>query len=351
MSGKNRFYDKQWPDNYEELVTYYPRFYRDVREMDAILHAHGRIADKLEDSIERAYLNAFIDHFEEWRVKLLEDFLNIPYDATLTLDERRAVIKSFTIGFGHLSATALKQIIMTMLGAESDIVFEPIKGDPEGNNALYIDIKMNDDITGKVSTLIKLFKRKIPAHIVFFLFQWILFEIDHRDKEKFILQKILFKMGFNFFGGVIYNSEVDYGGWITYNQRRRYGLRLSTRQTAGVIYLTEDVHLNRIVFFPKVYEPEEEFKYKTVYNVRMAFWNQPIYDGVYKYNGDIYYGQNRAIGHERTGVRFAVPVLLKESVGSIGIISESRDCRRYDGNSKFNGVYKFNSVYKKEVIQ
>ena len=40
-----KFYDKYYTSNYEELITYYPRFYRDVFEMVEILKAHGRIAD------------------------------------------------------------------------------------------------------------------------------------------------------------------------------------------------------------------------------------------------------------------------------------------------------------------
>ena len=28
-----RFYEKQFENNFEELITYYPRFYRDVYEM------------------------------------------------------------------------------------------------------------------------------------------------------------------------------------------------------------------------------------------------------------------------------------------------------------------------------
>ena len=60
-----KFYDKYYTSNYEELITYYPRFYRDVFEMVEILKAHGRIADGMEDNIEQAYLNGFIDYADE----------------------------------------------------------------------------------------------------------------------------------------------------------------------------------------------------------------------------------------------------------------------------------------------
>lgn len=38
-----RFYEKQFENNFEELITYYPRFYRGVYEMVEILRANGRV--------------------------------------------------------------------------------------------------------------------------------------------------------------------------------------------------------------------------------------------------------------------------------------------------------------------
>ena len=56
-----KFYEKYYASNYEELITYYPRFYRDVFEMVEILKAYGRIADNLENNIEQIFFNSFID--------------------------------------------------------------------------------------------------------------------------------------------------------------------------------------------------------------------------------------------------------------------------------------------------
>ena len=43
-----RFYEKQFENNFEEMITYYPRFYRDVYEMVEILKANGRVFDRME---------------------------------------------------------------------------------------------------------------------------------------------------------------------------------------------------------------------------------------------------------------------------------------------------------------
>ena len=46
-----KFYEKYYPSNYEELITYYPRYYGDVFEMVEILKAYGRIIDGIEENI------------------------------------------------------------------------------------------------------------------------------------------------------------------------------------------------------------------------------------------------------------------------------------------------------------
>ena len=43
-----KFYNKVFPSSYHELITFYPRFYRDVLEMDAILRAEGWLIDGIE---------------------------------------------------------------------------------------------------------------------------------------------------------------------------------------------------------------------------------------------------------------------------------------------------------------
>lgn len=67
-----KFYDKYFKSNYEELITYYPRYYRDVFEMVEILKAEGRIADELEAHIEQAYLNNFVLTADLETVKIWE---------------------------------------------------------------------------------------------------------------------------------------------------------------------------------------------------------------------------------------------------------------------------------------
>lgn len=158
-----KFYDKYYENNFEELITYYPRFYRDVFEMVEILKAHGRIADEMEANIEQTYLNCFIDYADEEIIEQLEKFLNIGLNKSRTLEERRRLVKSYFVGFGKVSASMLAEMIQSYTGASVDIKFEPF--DEEGNNMLYINFRRGDEPTLYMSDINLLLGKKIPAHI------------------------------------------------------------------------------------------------------------------------------------------------------------------------------------------
>lgn len=160
-----KFYDKYFANNFEELITYYPRFYRDVFEMVEILKAHGRVADGIETNIEQTYLNCFIDYADEATIAQLEKFLNIGLNKSRTLEERRRLVKSYFVGFGKVSASMISEMIQSYTGAQVDIRFEPF--DEAGNNMLYINFKRGDEPTLYMSDINLLLSKKIPAHIAY----------------------------------------------------------------------------------------------------------------------------------------------------------------------------------------
>lgn len=158
-----KLYEKYFKNGYEELITYYPRFYRDVFEMVEILKAQGRIADSLEDNIERVYLNCFIDYADEAAIEKFEKFLLIGLNRSRSLEERRRLVKSYFVGFGKLSASALKETIGAYTGADVEICLKPY--DKEGNNALYIYLKQDAMNILYMSATEQLLYAKIPAHL------------------------------------------------------------------------------------------------------------------------------------------------------------------------------------------
>lgn len=158
-----KFYNKYFASNYDELITYYPRYYREVFEMEAILRAHGGFADGIEDNIELVYNNCFIDYMDEASINRLERFLNIGLQKSRTLEERRRMVKAYFVGFGKVSASMLAAMIQSYTGADVSIRFEPF--DEEGNNMLYIDFLRGDEPTLYMGDINLLLSKKIPAHI------------------------------------------------------------------------------------------------------------------------------------------------------------------------------------------
>lgn len=161
-----KFYDKFFENNYEELIQYYPRYYRDVLEMDAILRANGDIADELEDSIEQTYFNNFIDYADEETIRRLEKFLTISIDKSKSLDERRRLVKSFFVGFGKVSASMLEEMIASYTGAPAWSVFEPRGGAGDTGDSIYkINFYRGNNDTIRWSDIYFLLGRKLPAHV------------------------------------------------------------------------------------------------------------------------------------------------------------------------------------------
>lgn len=158
-----RFYEKYFKNNYDELIRFYPRYYREVYEMVEILKANGAILDELEDNIETTFLNNFIDYADEATIQKLERFLHIALNRQRTLSDRRRLVKAFFAGFGKISASMLKALIGSYTNAEVDIKFEP--SDEEGNNTLYINFERGKEEHIYMSDIIMLLSRKLPAHI------------------------------------------------------------------------------------------------------------------------------------------------------------------------------------------
>lgn len=158
-----KFYEKGYESNYEELLTYYPGFYREVYEMREILKAQGKLADGLENSIEQIYFNNFIDTADAETIGKLETFLHIEYNKARKMEVRRRILKAHFVGYGISSASELKAIVKSYTNADVDIRFEPF--DEAGNNMLFIDFQRGAEETLCISDVINLLEERIPAHI------------------------------------------------------------------------------------------------------------------------------------------------------------------------------------------
>lgn len=156
-------YRKDYPTSYEEIISHYPMFYRDVLEMRAIIEADGRALDELDDNINLLLDNAFLQTADEPTIARLEAFLGITPDDNATVEERRQTLWQYYIGFGKISASKLKALLFPFTESESSITFAP--ADVAMNNLLRIVLPRGS--TKRISELdiMKLLARRLPAHI------------------------------------------------------------------------------------------------------------------------------------------------------------------------------------------
>ncbi|MCD7805677.1 MAG: YmfQ family protein [Oscillospiraceae bacterium] len=155
--------DSYWKCKYDELITFYPRFYREVFEMDAILRAEGRLADGIDAGIDLIIANNFIDTADEDTLYLLEKFLGLTLLRQRDVEERRRLVKSFFAGQGKVSATRIAEMIYAYTGASTTCEFYPF--DEEGNNRLDVIFERGDEDAVYISDIYLLLSKMLPAHI------------------------------------------------------------------------------------------------------------------------------------------------------------------------------------------
>lgn len=104
-------YDNALPSTYEEIKRFYPSWYPDVLEMDAIWRAQGVMFDNVRSALEQIISNSYIATADEATISDLERFLGISPGVSQTLEERRQVIASSFKGSGsHIGAPEIREI-------------------------------------------------------------------------------------------------------------------------------------------------------------------------------------------------------------------------------------------------
>lgn len=154
---KPTLYPNGFPSAYEELKTFYPVFYRDVFEMDAIWRTCGGGLDEIEDDVDRVANSTYISLMDEKALVQMETFLSIPPDSGRTLEERRKLVSSYFLGVGHIGAREIKEIAKAFTEGKCEVSFS--------NGEVYIHIKADISDTPPADDFFFILRKKIPAHL------------------------------------------------------------------------------------------------------------------------------------------------------------------------------------------
>lgn len=159
-----KLYDNAYPSNYDEIKTYYPVWYHDVLEMDALWRVMGEQLDEIQAGIAQSVDNCFVMTADEQTIKKLESFLRLSADPQKTLDERRRLVASYFVGFGKMSGEKIKEILRAFTNADSEVLLAPVESSTD--QALFIAMQRGTTEILNIKDIEKTLNDRIPGHLM-----------------------------------------------------------------------------------------------------------------------------------------------------------------------------------------
>lgn len=371
------FYEKAFANNYEELITYYPAFYQQVYEMQEILKAQGKLADGIENGIERAYLNNFIDYADAETIGNLETFLRLEHNRTKELEMRRRIVKAHFVGNGKMSATLIKSMLQAYTEAEVDVELKAYNADSGEGRYLYLDgqtpfdgsrlldeagtktyngqtqalyITLFRDGTTKVFTsdILELLKGKLPAHLMFILSDYTETKVDCKNLEKIFLPHMRMSTHVPFWNTEYMDGTKYLDGGQTLDKRRYIC-------TPGLQYNEKIRHKPESIIPTALMETGAGFYEKSNVQLSGSSISQKVDAWSSSYlNGEILLDGSKDLNATRGYRKVNTEILSsintgKEVIGEGSVVSEI-NLHFMDGSLLFSGSTTLNSFYKKEAF-
>lgn len=150
-------FNNQQRSGYDEIVSYGPKFYPSIKEMDAIYRFAGWTLDLMAADLEKLVSYQFLNYMDDEALTRFEKFLGIPYDGSKTIEERKTLAYANWSSSGKMSKTKIASIVNAFAECECTVSFE--------NSVLNIDMVFKDDPTVYMDDIRELLRKTIPAHI------------------------------------------------------------------------------------------------------------------------------------------------------------------------------------------
>lgn len=100
---------------YEEISSYSPKFYRQIKEMDAVYRFAGWTADCMADSLEALISTQFVMNMPAGQLTFYEQLFGIPAEG-MTLDARRRQVFAYMFGNGKVSGSSIAAFVEILCG-------------------------------------------------------------------------------------------------------------------------------------------------------------------------------------------------------------------------------------------
>lgn len=152
-------FNNQQQTGYEEIVSYGPRFYLQIKEMDAIYRFAGWTVDCMAADLEQMIALQFIMNMSAEQLVFYEQLFKIDPD-NFSLDERRRQVYTFIYGDGKISGSKISALIKVIYGDDAVAVVNVVMGE-----RLEIRILVTSAPDAAHMQLVNYLNRFLPAHV------------------------------------------------------------------------------------------------------------------------------------------------------------------------------------------
>lgn len=297
--------------NYEEIVSYGPRWLTEYREMDANYRYAGWTLDLMAYWLERIINNEFPAYADEKSISMWERVLRIEQDPSLSLEERRRVVEAYLAGPGKMSRSTIKALAVAYTGRECDVYWV--------GDRLRVQFDSAEGINISVATLRKILQRRLPAHICYIINERVIIPLEHKELEKFLLKDINLRVRMVFFDAVLP------GGMADYNLRTVLAVK-------GIRAMAEESMDFPVMSIRTSCPAREEMRY-----IRPAYRCRINALGLL------------GLEPEMPKLKAALHIDSQERI-DVAVSTVRRNSWRFDGEVVMDGSRLFNSLFEEEVL-
>lgn len=150
-------YDNAFPTLYEEIKRYYPVWYWDVQEMDAIWRVQGGQLEQVRNAVESLIADQFIATSDAATITALEEFLGIAEDSSRTMSDRRQLLNALLSGNSHIGTPEIKEMVAAFTEGEIDVHFD--RGE--------VAVEVKRELAGRFNRAdcARVLYSRLPAHL------------------------------------------------------------------------------------------------------------------------------------------------------------------------------------------
>ncbi len=318
------FHNKDRP-NYDEIISYGPRWLTEYREMDANYRYAGWTLDLAAFFMEKIINNLFPEYADAQTILMLERLLRIEYDTPdVTLEERRRTVAAYFYGMGKLNRTSIINMAEKYTGCKCDVYWK--------GSVLYVAVvsDLDESILWNYdyNKLAAILRRRMPAHLGIG-FRSHFKPIIIKNKTEVILRNVKNSYKISFWDLRCLDGSWFLDGSYNLDAHRRYGLALGMRNFYKLHNreTVESYHLD----FKWIQYLQEHLMQGTIYHFDIA-------------------DSNKTQLETRLGFDIKTDASELEMIENVKITSKSKDCWFLNGEINLDGSRRLNSIYQEEMV-